>query len=384
MKKYLVSGLGPSESGVGRLMRNLTIQAGHEGFTVIARRSKVSIGEMLAQRTFISIALELLYRLFDRFVFFLKILQIKKSLVIFVHPQSAGFGILLRLVKKNKVYLYVMDNSFFCIQSYNLDPEKETECLRCLNTPRSALPGCRPFPIKINRLRNVKYLEDLSLVSKRISFLVQNDSQGDLVKARFGSSVYVKTVGLDTGEIVLHDNEMPLKTTSSISFDLVFHGAPHLAKGLRYFIELSEALSEFTAFIPSSKIECESVIGRRIMAKNITFSDCSWESGLKDAVKTANLVVNPSLWSAPIEGALQKSIHFGRRVVTVESEYGYEKEFIASDTFIRLPRDVSVAAQILRQKFPSAMFSPPSPKEINLNLVKERLNVFKWVSQDEN
>ena len=33
-----------------------------------------------------------------------------------------------------------------------------------------------------------------------------------------------------------------------------------------------------------------------------------WESGLHEAVRTANLVLSPSLWSSPCEGALIKNI----------------------------------------------------------------------------
>lgn len=47
MKKYLVSGLGISDGGVGRLMRNLMLQGEEAGFITVSRRNPQPIGQML-------------------------------------------------------------------------------------------------------------------------------------------------------------------------------------------------------------------------------------------------------------------------------------------------------------------------------------------------
>lgn len=56
-------------------------------------------------------------------------------------------------------------------------------------------------------------------------------------------------------------------------------------------------------------------------------------------VKTARLVMNPSMWSAPIEGALLKSAACNPNVATVESRYGYEGEFDGIENHLRLSED---------------------------------------------
>lgn len=383
MKKYLVSGIGISDGGVGRLMRKLSVQAEADGYTIVARRGAKSINSMLKKNQYLSAMNEVINRLVDRIGFFIKVKFIKDSIVVFVHPQTAGFKNLFKLISKNKLYIYVMDNSFFCIQSYNMDPKTESECLRCLKAPSHALPQCRPFPSEIIKSKNISYLLRLREVSNKVSFLVQNSGQCDLVKAQFGSNTITQIVGLDTGELGLHIQEATKSFPNIASYDLVFHGAPHLAKGLKYFVELSEELKEFSAFIPSTKVQCEQVVQRKITATNITFFECNWESGLEQAVRTANLVVNPSLWSAPIEGALQKSVHFGRRVATVQSEYGYEREFEVSDSFIRLPRDVRLAATLLRERFPSATFPPVLSKNSSGYISAVNVDIFKLVSSNE-
>lgn len=384
MRKYLVSGLGVSEGGVGRLMRNLVKQAKADGFVTVVRRTPQPIRRMLKQKKYLGVAFESLLRVVDPVRFFLRVHTLRGAKIVLVHPQTAGFENFLKLVDKNRVYLYVMDNSFFCIRSYNLHPELEVECLRCLEGPRQTLPDCQPFPVDMKKQKNIEYLERFALVSDKIVFLAQNMSQAELIRSRFGKQTRVQVVGLDTGELAGDiQNKQTISGSNGQPYNLVFHGAPQLAKGLRYFVELAETLDEFTAFIPSSKIQCEQALQRPISAHNITFKECSWETGLKDAIQRCGLVVNPSLWSAPIEGALQKSIQFAGRVATVESQYGYEREYEHSPLVIRLPRNVKEASSVIREMFPMAVF-PPVEDDVSMRtLLKENVNIFKVVMNSE-
>ncbi|MBD8192851.1 hypothetical protein IFR35_15605 [Pseudomonas fluorescens] len=384
MKKYLVSGLGVSEGGVGRLMRNLVTQAEAAGFRTVARRTPLAIRRMLSQKNYIGVVLEILRRAIGPIQFFFKLQAIRNATVVFVHPQTVGFPEFLKLVNRNRVYLYVMDNSFFCIRSYNLHPELESECIRCLQGPGQALPACQPFPIPMEKQKNIEYLEQFAAAADKIFFLAQNASQAKLLRSRFGAQTRIQVVGLDTGELVEATQTIPPAANSDVcSYNLVFHGAPQLAKGLRYFVELAESLSEFSAFIPSSRLQCEQVLQRRISASNITFKACSWETGLMAAVQRCDLVVNPSLWSAPVEGALQKSIRYGGLVATVESQYGYEKEYEYNPNVIRLPRDVAAASVILRAKFPSAVFPSRRDWSPSLTAQQEKINIFDVVMNSE-
>lgn len=384
MKKYLVSGLGVSDGGVGRLMRKLIVQAAAEDFSVIVRRNPQPIGRMIRNKKYFRAAAEVIFRLFDSARFAWQVRGISGSVVVFVHPQTAGFSRFLNIVRKNKVYLYVMDNSFFCMRSYNLHPELESECLRCLSGPRSALPACQPFPVKVKKDENIAFLEEFERLSSKLIFLAQNSSQAQLVCARFGADTQTRIVGLDTGEIEgVKCSGLEVADILMPSYDLVFHGAPQLAKGIRYFVELAESLGEFSAFIPSTREQCEAALERKIEVANITFKECTWETGLKCAIQRGRLVVNPSLWSAPIEGALQKSIHFAKRVAVVESEFGYEREFAQSDYFIRLPRDIQVASDLIRQYFSGAGFGSVEKEKNKSVTSKKYINVFEMVVSDE-
>lgn len=384
MKKYLVSGLGISDGGVGRLMRKLIVQSEAAGFITVLRRNPKPIGKMLQGRQYLGVAFEMVLRIIDNIKFAWRVWGIRKSVVLFVHPQTAGFARLLNLTVKNKIYFYVMDNSFFCIRSYNLNPELETECLRCVSNSELALSMCQPFPVKMDKEKNLKYLEQLKKVAHQITFLAQNLSQAELVRARFGPRTKVSIVGMDTGEL-----EQSIQVTKFDKnrvvpcYDLVFHGAPQLAKGIKFFIELAETLEQVTAFIPASRKKCEQVIGRPIDAKNITFSECTWETGLKDVVRNSELVLNPSLWSAPIEGALQKSVYFAKKVAVVESEFGYEREFVSSEKFIRLPRNVSAAAIVVQGVLEGSAIKCADESQLGIIFPKQSLNIFEMIVKGE-
>lgn len=66
----------------------------------------------------------------------------------------------------------------------------------------------------------------------------------------------------------------------------------------------------------------------------------------------------------------------------VESEFGYEKEFEQSSSFIRLPRDIQAASDLLRQYFPGAVFESVQKEEVNIPS-RECINVFEMVMSNE-
>jgi len=72
----------------------------------------------------------------------------------------------------------------------------------------------------------------------------------------------------------------------------------------------------------------------------------TWETGLAKEVKKAKLVLVPSLWSAPIEGALLKSIIFGRSVAVVDEPTAFASR-LPDELVLRLPSDVGQAADKL-------------------------------------
>ncbi len=342
--KYLISGIGPGASGVGRLMRVLVPEYEKKGYRIIYRREPKSVKSLIKGKRYFSAFMEFFRRLLDYHLFRLKTFVIKESEVVFLHPQTAGFDTLLRLSRSNKVSLYVMDNSFFCIQSYNTHPSSNKECLNCLGNinPHEL---CRPYPVRMEVARSLGYLGELKKMSSLIDFYAQNELQKSLLEKHFGGAVNVSVIGMDTGE--LHGEDVEKNSSQSKCYDFVFHGASIIPKGILFVVELAERLPEYNFLIPDDKGNVVSILGRTV-PDNIDFMAVSWESGLKELVVNARIVLNPSMWSAPIEGALIKSAAFNENVATVATMYGYEKEADIIKNHIRLDSNPEVAAEFLR------------------------------------
>lgn len=348
-KKILISGIPPSNSGVGRLMKMLVPRAQELGYSIIYRRENKSLRRLLDEKKIFLAAKELVERKFNNIIFYIRSLLIKKSVVLALHPQTIGFNAFLKIIKHNTVYFYVMDNSFFCLRSYNIHPVTHKECLLCITNPANALSQCIPFPVNYQRKDNIEYLQNLKSVSQKVFFLAQNKKQKELLQLHFGTGIRCTIVGLDTGEVDFQSTSLPFSQVNNTSYDLVYHGVANFAKGIGYFVELAILLPEFSCFFPCSKIIVENILGKKITEKNIIFSECTWESGLKNAVTSARLVINPSLWSSPIEGALLKSIYYNGNVAVVETEYGFSQEVIAESDVLCLPINTAIAAQKVRR-----------------------------------
>lgn len=349
MKRFLISGIGPGSSGVGRLMTQLVPEYEAKGYCVVTRRAKRSIRDLIELKKYISVAKEVLLNRLDDLFFGLKCLTVLNSEVVFLHPQTVGFGLFFYLACFNSLSLYVMDNSFFCIRSYNTHPLSGSECLQCLG---KIMPHqlCSPSPVGIPKKINIFYLKVFNRLSSRLRFMAQNRLQADLLKAHFGMNINISIVGMNAESDELLRN-LPERiddgTDQIVRYDIVFHGASHVAKGLHYVLHLAELMPEFSFLIPD-KFSNVVRIAKASPSANVCCELMNWETGLRDAVASARLVINPSMWSAPIEGALVKSAKFNKNVATVESQYGYEAEIQTVANHLRLPLDPVLSSVILR------------------------------------
>lgn len=358
---YLVSGLGPSPGGVGRLMRKLIPEAEARGFQVYFPKPSPPL-RALIRKNFLAFLVGLLERYIHRLRFFIQTRRIKGATVLFLHPQTAGWHTLLSLSKSNTVYLYVMDNSFFCMRSYNLHPQTHAECLKCIPSPERADRICSNPAGALTRRKSIAQLKALRARSKDIIFLAQNHNQARLLRSALGP-VALQLVGLDTGEAVALPGP-PTEGGRDSRHCIVYHGATNLAKGISFFIGLAERVPSVQFIVPDALAEVEATVGRSISAPNISFQPCQWESGLAELVSTATLVVNPSLWSAPIEGALIKSFAFNSRVATVATQYGYESEIFELTGHLRLDPNIEVAASQLQDFLAALVTRPQRSKRI--------------------
>ena len=113
-------------------------------------------------------------------------------------------------------------------------------------------------------------------------------------------------------------NRLSIPTT----YDFVFHGNEHPAKGHEYVLGLAKDLPNYSFFFPfdldhSPKNTC---------LNNVTFKAVTWETGLKELVQSAKLVFTPSAWSNTPEAATIKSIAENGRVAVLNSKYGFDNE----------------------------------------------------------
>ena len=137
-----------------------------------------------------------------------------------------------------------------------------------------------------------------------------------------------------------------------LTYDIVFHGKSILAKGLLYIIKLAEFLPEKSFLIPDDKENVLKVINSiKNLPKNITFQKMDWETGLREHIISARLVINPSIWSAPIETALIRSMTLNQNVATVKTVYGYEKEIRSIKNHIRLSTNITIASKQIKTFF---------------------------------
>ncbi len=375
--KYLVSGIGPGPGGVGALMQNLVPVAESHGFRVVTKWNGPSIRKLLAQRQYLQATRLLVRRLFREIRFSLITSAVSGRKVVFLHPQTAGFKTLFRLAEKNDLFLYVMDNSFFCIRSYNFHPVDKTECFKCLGCPTNADAECSPFPIEVDREKNLAWLDQLRELAPRITFLCQNDNQSRLLKMHFGENARCSVIGMNTGELRHWSPEKLLDTPSLSGEDesfILFHGAAAEPKGLDYLIRLAAQMPNRKFIIPAPREE----ITEWNPPDNIECRDLSWANGLRELTQEASLVMNPSMWSAPIEGALIKSLAYNQNVATVKTHSGYENEIPDEVGLVRLPLDISKAAATVEK-----ILSSPNRSKLLSNSRIEWLEKQKASNQFE-
>jgi hypothetical protein len=206
---------------------------------------------------------------------------------------------------------------------------------------------CQPFPTGMDKEENIFFLKKLKEYSNSLTFLAQSDLQRQLLQEHFGVTANIRVIGMDTGEIEASRVKYIESINSVCQYDIVFHGASIIAKGLLFVVELAEELPEYRFLVPDEIQNVRDVTNRPI-PNNIICKKMTWETGLKDAVINARLVLNPSLWSATIEGALLKSAAFNKNVATIRTRFGYEGEIKVITNHLRLEEDIKSAAQNIR------------------------------------
>jgi hypothetical protein len=172
--------------------------------------------------------------------------------------------------------------------------------------------------------------------AQKIKFIAQNERQALLAKKHFGDEVIIKVAGLWVNDWV-YENSLDSKNISA-EYDIVYHGRPIAAKGAYWAIQLASFLPQYRFLFPFAK---QSLQGHP--PQNCSFKEMSWNSGLKNIVINSPLVLVPTLWSSPIEGALIKSISYGNETAVVQNHTSFSDE-IPDNVVLKLNINPQIAA----------------------------------------
>jgi hypothetical protein len=274
--------------------------------------------------------------------------------VVLIHPQSLGHLWRRRFMEKRgaNTWLYLMDCGFFCARSYNHIPTEPEACLRCVGGHWHYAKEfqCPTYPF--SNFRAQELLDDLRewVSGKKIRLIAQNRRQSDLAHRHFGKDLDIPVVGLWIEELPdFKDLSLPAVPQKG-KYDVVYHAAPFTAKGFIWAVDLARHCPELNFLFPcfpSSAHQLNSPPPR-----NAHFEHITWETGLKEALSECSVTLVPSLWSAPIEGALVKSIIFAQSVAVVKEPTGFANE-LPNGLVLQLDKDVSIAAITLRKSIES-------------------------------
>lgn len=366
----VVAGIPPGDSGTGRMMRQLISKSASGGvpmrFVYRARPSRPFVQLFRSGKW-----LEALRTAFPYFVgnlrFVIGCLLLSASgsgKLLVMHPQTLGFRRTIQLIRRFKpgnVYIYVLDSSYFCVRSYNYIPHETAPCLRCLggSFEKQVEQGCVPSPV---RDPDASYYtrELFALVrSGHVRLLAQNARQKEYIQRHFGSETDVTVVGLWGEEWTepfdeWEEREKAGELSAAGDGAILIHSFYVAAKGADWFIALARNCPELKFLCPFPK--ARAIKGA---PDNITFRLLTWETGLKDAIMAARMVMVPSLWSAPIEGALIKSFVANSRVAILDNDSAFQSE-VPDAIALRLSGDPAVAAEQLREALRSGWQPDPA------------------------
>ncbi|NNE36913.1 MAG: hypothetical protein HKN08_01310 [Gammaproteobacteria bacterium] len=345
---YIISGIPPGPSGTGRFVDYLKDQGAN---LVCPPLPKEPISHMLREGRILSLLFERIFNYFYSLVFNFKIksLERKKNLhLLILHPQRLGLQRTIRLINNTAadVWIYILDNSYFCVRSYNYIPGTNEPCLKCLGGDLQEQKNnhCQPFPEPTSYATEyIKELQDRVREGK-VKLMAQSRSQASLAEKHF--AVDVPVVGLwakDWDEVF--EQITPAKKATEY-WDVVYHGFQQDAKGAGWLLEVASLCPELKFLFPFPKLWL--LNNENKGNKNCTFKYVKWEDGLEEAVASARITVVPSLWSASIEGSLVKSLVVAKAVAVVQVESAFSNE-LPENLLLKLPANPEQAALKLKQ-----------------------------------
>ncbi|WP_020485682.1 hypothetical protein [Methylomonas sp. MK1] len=355
----IVSGIPAGDSGTGRLVAHLQeriFELAGKRIKLVSRPERPALWQIqlwLRNKAYRNCMRELLryILLLARFWYGLSCVWVNNNhKLILLHPQNLGYRLALQLLesRKHASLIYLLDSSFFCIASYNHLKGDNSSCLRCIEHgfDQVAKNECKPFPLlDWTALKFAPRLLEL-VGSGRVNVAAQSRRQAELAQRHFGLKDLPRVIGLWTQDwdelfsewVNLSSNTVP----TAYSWDVLFHGHCVDAKGASWTAKVAELSPEIRFMFPFSKPDWFAA------PANCSFRPCTWESGLYDEIKKSRFVIVPSLWSAPIEGALVKSIVCANAVVVVDNRTSFCDE-LPEGVVLKLSADPMTGAEELKR-----------------------------------
>ena len=354
----VVSGIPAGDSGTGRFVAHLQERMNAlvgRRIKLIARPERPATWQIrlwLRQRAYRQVVVEFVRYawLLSRFLWGVSLVWMKRNQrLVLLHPQNLGYRLTLSLLetRTRPSLIYLLDSSFFCIASYNHLKGESGPCLRCLELDFNevARNGCKPFPrLDWTALEFAPNLQRL-VKSGRVNIAAQNQRQAKLAQMHFELPSLPRVIGLwtqDWDAVFAEKSWRSDVPPMTYVWDVLFHGHCLDAKGASWIAGVATRCPELRFMFPFPKPAWFSA------GENCIFVPCSWESGLREEIGKARLVVVPSLWSAPIEGALVKSIVWAAAVAVIGNPTSFCDE-LPEDVVLKLPADQVAGAERLRR-----------------------------------
>ena len=322
--KVLVSGIGPGYGGVGKYMEYLLNR-----FPTIQAYFPNRFHKSTVYSPIIKVLRLLLFRIRLRSLH-------GEDIVVLAH-NYLDKRTLDKLITRNRCWFYLMDNNWFCVQSYNYNKKFKDECLRCLEIgPNESIKSqCSPQPFIRTRIKAMNFNALLKSKSELINIVCLSKSNLELAKSYFSGALsysycYFSTDDLKSVNLGDYNKEL--------TYDFVFHGSDQEVKGVDYVEVLASKLTEYKFFIPTS---------RKIDLPNVKTEDLRWENGLDNLVYNAKIVISPSLWSNTPEAAVLKNILWNGVCAIHQNKHGFNQE-MPLNTFIGLTGIVDEDIQALK------------------------------------
>ncbi len=300
MKRIFISGMAPGNGGVPNFLEYLE----SNNFPLITPNQSSSF----------------FTKILNRLIFLMKIMMCPRDKTyVIIHHQTIPLLAIVKLLLFNKLEYFAIDNSYFCISSYNYNPKLNIEnpCRNCLHKTQPD-KSCIAFPS-----RRKKFIEIilLKLIRKYFSkstsrIFTLSDSSTSLVKKSLPSCGSVKTIGYSTNDLIKLIDEPKNNNSKKVNKTIVFHGHCIPGKGYDYLLKLAKDITDFEFIFPTEGVDFE----------NVRYVQCTWDNGLKDLAEEATYVAVPSLWDNTPEAASLKTMLMEIPLLFVPSEFSFENE----------------------------------------------------------